>query len=875
MIVSIGVFLSVLTPLSASGAEQLGLSASTDSGYSSGSVVVAGENHQVAAMMNARPIALTGFTASNIISDAVFYDGGAMSSSEIQRFLEQRVASCGNDRCIRNLTASISSRSAVYSARTGNLVCNAIPGGTNLRVSEIIYRAQVACGISAKVILATLQKEQGLVTNRAPSAWNIQQAMGAFCPDTSPCDPAYAGIGAQILSGTIQLKTYRAGAFSRQPGVHYIGWHPNASCGGTNLTIANYATAALYNYTPYQPNAAAIRAGYGVGDGCSSYGNRNFYNYFTDWFGSTQSASSAMVKVGPDVYFLSGATRFHIMPSVLAEYVSAFGTPATVAQSYLDLFSDGGRAALFIRNASSGQVAMLQGGQKHWFGSCALVAVWGGACEAETRMTSTDYARIPAGADMSSYARTANGGRIHLIEGTVLTPIYDPSSAALINGGSVPYAAVLSSAASSKLDTGVMRFAPGRFITVGSSSRVLLPSRDGRLTYLPSWSLAAEFGLPSSVYRTSVPAQIVAGFTDSSRIGLFAKCSNQIYYAAGGELHEVAAAAAEDFPITVLDSATCAVLDKSASSALANVFVQPRGENPVYMAVDGVYRHVTSPAVLAALGGGSRPVVLELSAAVVNTLPKGPKLSSADRIDPLPDPCAAPSDTAAAKRQYVVAPESTSARVAPHVACTSGATTLTAGTLLQAIAVTSARDWLQVSTAAGNAWIQRSAVRYATEADICVEPSDTRPAVKSYVVLTEGSAARSAPVADCPGAAQLAQGTVVRAVAVTAAKDWLKVSTQSGDLWMPRGDLRYATAEEMCPEPTDTRVAVKTYVVRAGGATGRVVPALTCSAGAAALSEGVVASAVAVTAGGDWLKVSYGDRELWVVRSDVDYTTAP
>ena len=51
--------------------------------------------------------------------------------------------------------------------------------------------------------------------------------------------------------------------------------------------IQNQATANLYYYTPYQPNAAALRAGYGEGDGCSAYGNRNFYQYFTDWFGST------------------------------------------------------------------------------------------------------------------------------------------------------------------------------------------------------------------------------------------------------------------------------------------------------------------------------------------------------------------------------------------------------------------------------------------------------------------------------------------------------------------------------------------------------------------------------------------------------------
>jgi len=57
-----------------------------------------------------------------------------------------------------------------------------------------IYRVQVACGISAKVILVTLQKEQGLVTSRAPSEYALRAAMGMACPDTAPCDAAFAGL---------------------------------------------------------------------------------------------------------------------------------------------------------------------------------------------------------------------------------------------------------------------------------------------------------------------------------------------------------------------------------------------------------------------------------------------------------------------------------------------------------------------------------------------------------------------------------------------------------------------------------------------------------------------------------------------------------
>ncbi|PKQ14395.1 MAG: hypothetical protein CVT68_12095, partial [Actinobacteria bacterium HGW-Actinobacteria-8] len=73
---------------------------------------------------------------------------------------------------------------------------------------------------------------------------------------------------------------YRAGVTNR------IGYHPNASCGTQSVYIQNSATAALYNYTPYVPNSAALSAIPGTGNACSSYGNRNFWMYYWEWFGS-------------------------------------------------------------------------------------------------------------------------------------------------------------------------------------------------------------------------------------------------------------------------------------------------------------------------------------------------------------------------------------------------------------------------------------------------------------------------------------------------------------------------------------------------------------------------------------------------------------
>lgn len=230
------------------------------------------------------------FDPGYIISDAQFYDGNAMTAAEIQAFLESKSGVCQNSMCLDIAVVPVPNRPASYSADSGKLACAAITGG-NLRVSELIYRTQVACNISAKVILATLQKEQSLVTSTAPTAWQLRAAMGQGCPDTAACDDSFAGLALQIISGARQLSVYKAAlphssfAF-REPGAYAVQYKPNSSCGAPTIYIRNYATLALYNYTPYQPNAAAMANLYGLGDSCSSYGNRNFWVFYSDWFGS-------------------------------------------------------------------------------------------------------------------------------------------------------------------------------------------------------------------------------------------------------------------------------------------------------------------------------------------------------------------------------------------------------------------------------------------------------------------------------------------------------------------------------------------------------------------------------------------------------------
>lgn len=305
----------------------------------------------VAAPQQAEALSGNEFNAGYIISDALFYDGQAMTEAQIQAFLVARGSG------LRTYRSDVAPRPRQVSSTTGNVRCEAFAGGQALLASTIIYQAQSACGISAKVILVTLEKEQGLIHNPAPSEAALARAMGYACPDTAPCAPTTLGFGNQVYSGTIQLNTYKAAKFEMQPGVHAIAFHPNAACGSTNVNVLNYATAALYSYTPYQPNASALANLGGVGDACGSYGNRNFWVFYNNWFGSSTGPISPIGSVD----IVSPAPGgIHIAGWVL--------DPDSAESIYLHAYVDGvGTAVLANRDRPDVGALYPKNGSAHGF----------------------------------------------------------------------------------------------------------------------------------------------------------------------------------------------------------------------------------------------------------------------------------------------------------------------------------------------------------------------------------------------------------------------------------------------------------------------------------------------------------------------------
>lgn len=250
--------------------------------------------------------------AGDIVSDGVFYNSNAMSLQNIQDFLNQRVTNCDtNGTQMYNSTMT----DAQYAASQGwpappyvclkdyyqvprndqivsNLSTNVIPSDA-ISAAQIIKNAADTYGVNPKVLLVTLQKESlNLLNDTWPLPSQYTKSMGYGCPDTAPCDPQYAGFYNQMSNAARQFKLYYDNASSyryKSSQTNTINYNLDASCGSSGVAITTQATAGLYNYTPYQPNRAALGNLYGTGDGCSAYGNRNFWRIFTDWFGSTQT----------------------------------------------------------------------------------------------------------------------------------------------------------------------------------------------------------------------------------------------------------------------------------------------------------------------------------------------------------------------------------------------------------------------------------------------------------------------------------------------------------------------------------------------------------------------------------------------------------
>jgi LysM repeat protein len=370
------------------------------------------------------------FNPGQIISDSAFYTSGTMSAVDIQRFLNGKVAACRADPtrpgCLKDYRLS----TPAVAGAAGR--CASLPAKTNVSAAEIIYDVSIACGISPKVLLVKLQKEQGLVTSTNPSARAYEFALGMNCPDTpAGCSAASAGFFWQLYKGAGQLQWYSnpAGSFTwLKPGrtINRPYQANNPGCGAQSFVLENKATAALYYYTPYVPNQTALGNLYGVGDVCSAYGNRNFFRDYTDWFGSTIGGSFLLKGDAADVFMIVNETKFRIPTPELLTSLAPLGPVGTVSNAHLDRYTTVSDMSALARNAVDGSYFFIHNSQRLAFANCDEVAAWGLNCASAVTMTGSQVSALVAGEAMAALVGRFVVENGKLVAVTVPTP--DPSA---------------------------------------------------------------------------------------------------------------------------------------------------------------------------------------------------------------------------------------------------------------------------------------------------------------------------------------------------------------------------------------------------------------------------------------------------------------
>ena len=289
---------------------------------------------------------------NNLITDAVFDNSNAMTASQIDSFLNGFPSSCiSNNNGFRAIDPT------GYNPSQGYLY------GGNVTAGKVIFDAAAAYELNPQVLLATLQKEQSLVSGGSGcSTLQYVGAMGYGCPDGGTTHN-YSGVNLYTLnghtvtsvSGTCVNTSQKAGfsqqiihaawllKFDRMRSEGNVTWaiiktnwdnsddldttysgfmtqgsHQRcSSCAstyydgyatidGTSVHMDNGATASLYVYTPHKS------------------GNSHFVTIFTSWFGSTiyPWAASVTTAVYSDAARTSPLSLSNPLPSGTTIYVT-------------------------------------------------------------------------------------------------------------------------------------------------------------------------------------------------------------------------------------------------------------------------------------------------------------------------------------------------------------------------------------------------------------------------------------------------------------------------------------------------------------------------------------------------------------------------
>jgi hypothetical protein len=204
--------------------------------------------------------------ASKGLSDATFVNEDAMGVTQIQNILS------ANGSFLKDFSeGGRSAAQIIHDAAHGHGDASGTMNGISIHDT-----------VNPAVILATLQKEQSLVTMRTKNDGALNAAMGFACPDGGGLDPKYKGFTRQVENGAWQLRYNYERAKGHGFKDYQVG--QTIKLDGKKVKLTTRNMAALYRYTPH------------------------YSSNFTTFFVQYNPATSGTVTTAATVVSSSGAT---------------------------------------------------------------------------------------------------------------------------------------------------------------------------------------------------------------------------------------------------------------------------------------------------------------------------------------------------------------------------------------------------------------------------------------------------------------------------------------------------------------------------------------------------------------------------------------
>lgn len=605
----------------------------------------------------ARAINPAGFDPGRIIDDAVFYDPGGMGGvSDIQNFLNAHVPSCDTNgtrasgygnltnaqyaqqikgwpgppyACLNNYHENPTTGETSFEKGGG-----AFSGGQS--AAQIIYNASQDYRINPKVLLVFLRKESlNLFSDSWPMKSQYKYAMGYACPDSGPnysanCDGSKGGFLKQVRYAAWQLRQYynNMDQYNYAPGRwNTIQYSPNPSCGTKDVYIQNYATASLYIYTPYVPNDAALRAYPGTAN-CGAYGNRNFWFFWQEWFGSTLLNGNFLRSTNDaTVYLVGDKMKYPIADSSILGAAGTLGGVGFVSQSYLDSIPTGVLMSRIIQGPD-GTVYFYDSDIKLPFTSCEMVVAYGSSCGAAAELTQVQIDKFTTGPVVTRGMKTTSGRTYYIENGTRREVIDDQ---ALSEAGRATGYNLFSDSAFNYLPYGVPFIRDGivlqsrqstskQFIRDGAN---LLQIKRTTLSDVAFSGLGAKELDEQSFQKLPTPSQTIGDSVIDSSDGVFVLTSV-------GKKRAVNAQSLHLSPVRLSSSIVSQL--RGAGNLSTPPLLKSMTDATVYVIVNGEKRPLVAMEDLKSITGEDSPFLGWVSSDVINAIPTGNVIVGSGRL---------------------------------------------------------------------------------------------------------------------------------------------------------------------------------------------------------------------------------------------------